>query len=170
MPRKRLFCQENDTRSGRRFACRLYPSHGPLRFITSHSFRVRLCHAKNEAPEGEAGVEMFFFLLALITQARIWKSFVFKTRQVYFIYPFLPRLKRGNSLQTRCVVFFVCLFVFIFSLKLTFKARKIRILESIFLQNNWLRVRGFVYKTLRLVRISRLITKSFAFFLGEVIL
>ena len=30
-------CQENDTRSGRRFACRLYPSHGPLRFITSHS-------------------------------------------------------------------------------------------------------------------------------------
>ena len=29
--------QENDTRSGRRFACRLYPSHGPLRFITGHS-------------------------------------------------------------------------------------------------------------------------------------
>ena len=38
----------------RRFACRLYPSHGPLRFITSHSFRARLCHAKNEAPEEEA--------------------------------------------------------------------------------------------------------------------
>ena len=37
-----------------RFACRLYPSHGPLRFITSHSFRARLCHAKNEAPEEEA--------------------------------------------------------------------------------------------------------------------
>ena len=36
-------------------ACRLYPSHGPLRFITSHSFRARLCHAKNEAPEEEAG-------------------------------------------------------------------------------------------------------------------
>ena len=30
------------------------PSHGPLRFITSHSFRARLCHAKNEAPEEEA--------------------------------------------------------------------------------------------------------------------
>ena len=30
-------------------------SHGPLRFITSHSFRARLCHAKNEAPEEEAG-------------------------------------------------------------------------------------------------------------------
>ena len=35
-------------------ACCLYPSHGPLRFITSHSFRARLCHAKNEAPEEEA--------------------------------------------------------------------------------------------------------------------
>ena len=34
---------------------RLYPSHGPLRFITSHSFRARLSHAKNEAPEEEAG-------------------------------------------------------------------------------------------------------------------
>ena len=31
-----------------------YPSHGPLRFITSHSFRARLCLAKNEAPEEEA--------------------------------------------------------------------------------------------------------------------
>ena len=30
------------------------PFHGPLRFITSHSFRARLCHAKNEAPEEEA--------------------------------------------------------------------------------------------------------------------
>ena len=36
---------------------RLYPSHGPLRFImiTSHSFRALLCHVKNEAPEEEAG-------------------------------------------------------------------------------------------------------------------
>ena len=41
------------------FACRLYPSHGPLRFITSHSFRARLCHAKNEAPEEEAAVTTF---------------------------------------------------------------------------------------------------------------
>ena len=40
-------------RARRRFACRLYPSHGPLRFITSHLFRARLCHAKNEAPEEE---------------------------------------------------------------------------------------------------------------------
>ena len=37
-----------------RKAGRRHPSHGPLRFITSHSFRARLCHAKNEAPEEEA--------------------------------------------------------------------------------------------------------------------
>ena len=48
---------------------------------------------------------------------------------------------------------------FFFSLKLTFLARKMRILESIFLQNkNWLRVQDFVDKTLRLVRISLLIS------------
>ena len=38
-------------KAGRR---QLYPSHGPLRFIPSHSFRSRLCHAKNVAPEEEA--------------------------------------------------------------------------------------------------------------------
>ena len=43
-----------ETTGETRFARRLYPSHGPVRFITSHSFRARLCHAKNEAPEEEA--------------------------------------------------------------------------------------------------------------------
>ena len=33
--------------------------HGPLRFITSHLFRARLCHAKNEAPEEEAGIKAY---------------------------------------------------------------------------------------------------------------
>ena len=41
-----------------RFASLLYPSHGPLRFVTSHS-RFALAsmrnHAKNEAPEDGAG-------------------------------------------------------------------------------------------------------------------
>ena len=50
-------------------------------------------------------------------------------------------------------------------------SEKIRILESIFLQNkNSLHVRDFVYKTLRLVRISlliRTVTKSLRFFSGE---
>ena len=49
--------------------------------------------------------------------------------------------------------------------------RKFRLLESISLQNkNWLRVQDFVYKTLRLVRISLLImtvTKSLRFFSEE---
>ena len=40
------------------------------------------------------------------------KVFEFKTRQGYFIYPFLHWLKLGKSLQTSCVNFF--------SLKLTF--------------------------------------------------
>ena len=39
----------------------LYPSQGPLRFITSHSFRPRLCQAKNEAPEEEAATEVCEF-------------------------------------------------------------------------------------------------------------
>ena len=53
---------------------RLYPSHGPLRFITSHSFRARICHAKNEAPEEEASVMIWF----LYWDFNIWKvSFFF---------------------------------------------------------------------------------------------
>ena len=39
------------------FATILYPSHGPLRFVTSHSpFALASIrnHAKNEAPEEEA--------------------------------------------------------------------------------------------------------------------
>ena len=44
-----------------KFACRPYPSHGPLRLITSHSFRARLCHAKNEAPEEEADTKPYKF-------------------------------------------------------------------------------------------------------------
>ena len=46
--------REGDNRRDVASPARLYPSHGPLRFITSHSFRARLCHAKNEGPEEEA--------------------------------------------------------------------------------------------------------------------
>ena len=60
----------------------------------------------------------------------------------------------------------------LFSHKLTFYARKISILESIFLQNKkWSRQQDFACKTSWLVRISFLtsaMTKGFAFFLGEV--
>ena len=51
VPRRLSRCARKGRREG---DSRLYPSHGPLRFITSHSFRARLCHAKNEAPEEEA--------------------------------------------------------------------------------------------------------------------
>ena len=66
-------------RARRRFACRLYPSHGPLRFITSHSFRARLCDAKNEAPEEEADSDC-------VEKKNIWSNlerlpFVRKTRK-----------------------------------------------------------------------------------------
>ena len=47
-----------------------------------------------------------FAFRALITQARIWKSFQVKTRQVYFIYPFFRRLRLGKSLQRKCVNFY----------------------------------------------------------------
>ena len=93
------------------------------------------------------GVKMFCFS----RKHEFEKVFKFKTQQVYFIYPFLRRLKLGKSLQRRCVNFF--------SLKLTFYARKVPILESIFLQNkNWLCMQDFVDKTLRVIRISLLIS------------
>ena len=40
---------------------RLYPSHGPLRFITSHSrFALASAMPKNEAPEEEAATNGYF--------------------------------------------------------------------------------------------------------------
>ena len=45
------------------FACLPYPSHGPLRFITSHSFCACLYHAKNEVPEEEAGSQILYRLV-----------------------------------------------------------------------------------------------------------
>ena len=72
---------------------------------------------------------------ALIMQCKseFEKVFEFKTRQVYFIYPFLRRQKLGKSLQRRCVNFF--------SLELTFYARKISILETDSYANSRLRLR-----------------------------
>ena len=58
-------CARKGRREGEGFACRLYPSHGSLRFITSHSFRARLCHAKNEAPEEEADSNACFIRIGL---------------------------------------------------------------------------------------------------------
>ena len=57
-------------------------------------------------------VKKFCFSRANHAKHEFEKVFELKTRQVYFIYPFLRRLKLGKSLQRRCVNFF--------SLKLTF--------------------------------------------------
>ena len=110
-----------------------------------------------------------FAFRALITRADEFENvFEFKTRQVYFIYPFLRRLKLGKSLQTNCVIFF--------SLKLTFNREK-----SVF-WNFFQTSTDYACKTsctdpvqdfATQVRISLLIsaiTKSFAFFLAKFIL
>ena len=82
---------------------------------------------------------------------------------LYFIYPILRRLKLGKSLQTSCDNFF--------RLSWHFKREKSVCWKSSFVQNkNWSRVQDSVCKTLRLVRISLLIsaiTKSFAFFFSR---
>ena len=67
-----------------------------------------------------------FTFRALITQARIWKSFW---------------VQNSTSLLYLLIPSSLCQF---FSLTQTFWSRNIRILESIFLQNkNWLRVQDF---------------------------
>ena len=73
------------------------------------------------------GAKLFCFSRANHASTNLKKVLELKSRQVYFIYPFLRRLKLGKSLQRRCVNFF--------SLQPTFYARKVRILESMFLQN-----------------------------------
>ena len=97
-----------------------------------------------------------FAFRAIIKQAQIWKSFSDQnsTSSLYLPIP--------SSAET-WKIFTNKLWQLFFA-----------ILESIFLQNkNWVREQDFVYKTLRLVRLSLLIsaiTESFAFFLRKVIL
>ena len=49
---------------------------------------------------------MFCFSRANHASTNLKKVFKFKTRQIYFIYPFLRRLELGKSLQRKCVIFF----------------------------------------------------------------
>ena len=50
------------------------------------------------------GVKLLGFSRANHASTKFEKVFEFKTRQVYFIYPFLRRLKLGKSLQRRWTV------------------------------------------------------------------
>ena len=111
-------------------------------------------------------VKMFCFSRANHATTNLKKVLSWKTRQVYFINPFLRRLKLEKSLETCCVNF--CRFTG------HFKREKPVFWKKSFLQNkDWLRVHAsFVYKTSRLVRISLLISQcskqeSFAFFSGK---
>ena len=51
------------------------------------------------------GVKMFCFSCANHARDEFEKVFEFKTRQVYFICPFLRQVKLGKSLQKKCVNF-----------------------------------------------------------------
>ena len=96
-----------------------------------------------------------FAFRALVTQVRIWKKFSSsKTRQVFFIYPFLRRLNLGKSLQRKSVFFFC--------LSWHFKREK-----SVFWKASFDKTRtdsrlvlDFGDKALRLVRISLLISAT----------
>ena len=92
-----------------------------------------------------------FAFRALITQARIWKSFQVQN-STSLLYPFLRRLKLGKSLQIKCVVFFF------FRLSCHFKREKSVFWKASFYKTSWLSVQDFGDKTFRLVRISLLIS------------
>ena len=105
-----------------------------------------------------------FTFRALITQEQIGKRFQVQnsTSLLYLLIP--------SSAETwKIVTKKVCQFFFCFSWH--FKREKSVFWKEAFLQNkNWLREQDFVYKTLRLVRISLLIstiTKSLRFFSGK---
>ena len=107
-----------------------------------------------------------FAFRPLITQARIWKSFSDQNSTSSLYLPIPSSAETWKIFTNKlCHLFF--------RLSWHFKRKKNRILESIFLQNKkWLHVQDFVYRTLRLVRISLLIIairKSCAFFLRKVI-
>ena len=105
-----------------------------------------------------------FGVHVLITQAQIWKSFLVKNSKSSLYLPLPRQLKLGKSLQTYCVNFFWLL--------LTFWARKISILESIFIatkQETITRARHHLqdFATVRTSLLISAITKSSAFFLGK---
>ena len=102
----------------------------------------------------------------LITQVRIWKGFLVENSTSLLHLP-IPLSAETWKIFTNML----CQF---FMLKLTFYGRKHHILENIFFAKQELitHVRLQLYKTSWLVRISlsmSAITKSFAFFLGNLI-
>ena len=112
-------------------------------------------------------IKMFCFPCANHASTNLKKILSWKTRQVYFIYPFPRRMKLEKSLET-------C-WVHLFLLELTFQATNTRILESIFFAKQStdyaykLCVQDFATgKNFFFNPCSK--QKSFAFFLGKVVL
>ena len=89
--------------------------------------------------------------------------FEFKTQKVYFIYPFLRRLKLGKLLQRRCVHFS--------SLKLTvFSEKNPYFAKHLFAKQELItraRLRGQDFATGKNFSFNQCHTKSFAFFSRE---
>ena len=80
-------------------------------------------------------IKMFCFPCANHASTNLKKILSWKTRQVYFIYPFPRRLKLEKSLETCCVNFF--------RLSWHFKREKPVFWKASFLQNkDWLRVQA----------------------------
>ena len=109
------------------------------------------------------GVKLFGFSRANHASTKFEKVFEFKTRQVYFIYPFLRRLKLGKSLQRRCVHFS--------SLKLTVLSEKNPYFaKHLFAKQELItraRLRGQDFATGKNFSFNQCLTKSFAFFSRE---
>ena len=83
-----------------------------------------------------------FAFLALITQARIWKSFWVKNSTSLIYLPIPTSAETSKIFANMLCQFFL--------LKLTFKREKSVFWKAAFLQNkNWLRVQDYVYKTSR---------------------
>ena len=73
-------------------------------------------------------VKMFCFSHAYHASTNLKKVLSWKTRQIYFIYPFPRRLKLEKSLEICCVNFF-------FRLSWHFKREKPVFWKALFLQN-----------------------------------
>ena len=109
------------------------------------------------------GVKLFGFSRANHASTKFEKVFEFKTQKVYFIYPFLRRLKLGKSLQRRCVHFS--------SLKLTVLSEKNPYFaKHLFAKQELItraRLRGQDFATGKNFSFNQCLTKSFAFFSRE---
>ena len=108
-------------------------------------------------------VKTFCFSRANYASTNLKMFSSIKTRQVYFIYPFLRRLRLGKSLQRRCVNFS--------SLELTFLSEKnSNFGKHLFAKQELItraRLRGQDFATGKNFAFNQCHTKRFAFFSRE---